>query len=481
MSKSIKKNFAYNSLLMVSNYIINLILFPYCARVLSVERFGTINFTQNIVQYFMFIAMMGITNVGVREIAKQTNKQDMNKCYSSLLGLNLLYTAISLAIFVPLIFLVDRFVEIKTLLLLGTLQILFSTFSVEWYFRGTENFKYITIRNIIIKIIYVLCVFIFVKAPDDYILFFLLTVLMTAICAIINYMYAHKYVQFSLRDVNLRTYLKPSLSLGAYSILTSMYTTFNVAYLGIVWDDVNVGYYTTALKLYTVILGFYSAFTGVMLPRMTAITGTGDEKSFNGLINKSFELFYTISIPMVVVLLVLAPEVITLLAGYEYKPSILMSRIVVPMLFVVGIAQILSFQILIPKGFDKLTLYASIIGAVVGVSANIILTTRYGALGTCITVVITEVCVTVYYTLLCIKHKLVSIDLNMLFKHILAALPYLVICVATQKFCAENWLLTLIVSCPLCVLYFVVSQYYILKNGLVVGYLSKLANKKELK
>ena len=68
---SIKSNFIYNSFLMVSNYLINLILFPYCARVLGVERFGTINFAQNIIQYFLFIAMMGITHIGVREIAKQ--------------------------------------------------------------------------------------------------------------------------------------------------------------------------------------------------------------------------------------------------------------------------------------------------------------------------------------------------------------------------------------------------------------------------
>lgn len=475
---SIKKNFAYNSILMVSNYIINLILFPYCARVLGVERFGTINFTQNIVQYFMFIAMMGITHIGVREIAKQTNKQDLNKCYSSMLGLNLLYTAISLAIFVPLIFLVERFAEIKILFLLGAFQILFSAFSVEWYFRGTENFKYITIRNIIIKILYVLCVFLFVKVPDDFVLFFLLTVLMTAVCAIINYMYAQKYVHFSIRSVNLGTYLKPSLSLGAYSILTSMYTTFNVAYLGMVWDDVNVGYYTTALKLYTVILGFYSAFTGVMLPRMTAITGSGDENSFKGLINKSFELFYTISIPTVVVLFVLAPEVITLLAGIEYEPAIIMSRIVIPMLFVVGIAQILSFQILIPKGFDKITLYASIIGAVIGVSANIFLTTAYGATGTCITVVVTEVCVTSFYIISCIRHKLVTFDLRLLFKHLIAAIPYLIICVMVHNLMGDKWLMALTISCTLSFIYFVISQYYILHNRLIVGYITIFVKKR---
>lgn len=478
MSKSIKKNFAYNSFLMVSNYIINLILFPYCARVLGVERFGTINFTQNIVQYFLFIAMMGITHIGVREIAKQTNQDDLNRCYSSMLGLNLIYTAISLVIYIPLIFIVDRFAEIQTLFFLGALQILFTTFTVEWFFRGTEDFRYITIRNIALKLLYVTSVFIFVHTPDDYITFFLLTVVMTVVNAIINYAYARKKVQFSFKLVNLKTYLKSSLSLGAYSILTSMYTTFNVAYLGLVWDDVNVGYYTTALKLYTVILGFYSAFTGVMLPRMTAITGSGDENSFNGLINKSFELLYTISIPMVIVLFVLAPEVVTLLAGEQYIPSILMSRIVVPMLFVVGVAQVLSFQILIPKGFDRLTLYASVIGAVVGVLSNVILTTKYGAVGTCITVVLTEVCVTTYYCLSCVSHNLVKLDIHLLLKHIIVSFPYLFICLTAQKLCADNWIMTLVVSCPLCVLYFVLSQCYILKNSLILGYITKIKSKK---
>lgn len=477
MSKSIKKNFAYNSFLMVSNYIINLILFPYCARVLGVERFGTINFTQNIVQYFMFIAMMGVTHVGVREIAKQTNKEDLNRCYSSMLGLNLLYTAVSLAIFVPMIFFVDRFYEIKTLFFLGAFQTLIATFSIEWYFRGTENFKYITIRNIIIKVLYVISVFVFVHTPEDYVLFYFLTVLMTVVGAVVNYMYSRSFIHFSIRDVNLKTYLKSTLSLGAYSILTSMYTTFNVAFLGFVWDDIQVGYYTTALKLYTVILGFYSAFTGVMLPRMTAITGSGDETSFNGLIHKSFELFYTISIPMVIVLFILAPEVVTLLAGNEYAPSISMSRIVVPMLFVVGVAQILSFQILIPKGFDKLTLNASIIGAVVGVLANVVLTTHYGATGTCITVVITEVCVTSYYAWAAYSRRLVDFDFRLLAKHVITSLPYIILCLLPQIMIGGNWLLVLAVACPVCIAYFLFSQYYILKNQLMLNAIANITKR----
>ncbi|MBQ8044665.1 MAG: flippase [Clostridia bacterium] len=442
---------------------------------LGVERYGTVNFVQNIVQYFIFFAMMGITHIGVRQIAKQKNQTDKNKCYSSLFVLNVIYTAVALSLYIPLIFLVNRFSETKELFLLGGLQILFNTFTIEWFFRGTEDFKYITIRSIVVKIIYVLLLFIFVHRPKDYIIFYALTVLMTGINAIINYTYAGEKIKFSLRGINIRQYFKSTLSLGIYSILTSMYTTLNVAILGLCWDDIQVGYYTTAIKLYTIILGFYSAFTGVMLPRMTSLLGQGDEDSFHRMIDKSFNLLFTIALPMVFVLFMLSPELILLLAGDEYLPAINMSRIVIPMLLVVGMAQLLSFQILLPKGYDRYTLHASIIGAIVGVSANMLLTTKYAAIGTCITVVITEICVTSYYFFICRKKHLFGSDIfRTLIKHIVVSLPYLGICYIPKLLFGESIFLILGVSSILCIIYFVISQMFILKNDVVLNLYSSI-------
>lgn len=118
---SIKRNFAYNSFLSVSSHLINLILFPYCARVLGVERFGTVNFAQNIVQYALFIAAMGITHIGVREIAKQTDRtrRERNQCFSNMLSLNILFTLVALLLYIPAIFLFDRLEVQKELFLIG--------------------------------------------------------------------------------------------------------------------------------------------------------------------------------------------------------------------------------------------------------------------------------------------------------------------------------------------------------------------------
>ena len=470
----IKKNFIYNSFLIVPNYVVNLILFPYCARVLGVEKFGTISFVQNVVQFFLFIAMMGITTIGIREVAKQTNKADLEKCYSSMFFLNLLYTLVSIVLYIPLIFLIDKFYAHKELYILGVFQILFNTFCIEWFFRGTENFKYITIRNVVVKTLYVLLVFALVRSDEHYAVYYLLTVLVTVVNAIINFCYARKFVRFAWKRISITRYVSGSFSLGGYAILTSMYTTFNVAYLGFLWDDAQVGLYTTAIKLYTIILGFYSAFTSVMLPRMSALLSKGDDDSFNRLINKSFELLYTIALPMVIILIILSPEIILLLAGAKYEQAVTLSRIVVPMLFVVGVAQILSFQVLIPKGYDKTTLYASILGAIVGTSGNVWLTRYYAAVGTCITVAVTEICVTMYYLYISVRRHLIHIDYTLILKHFFAAIPYIFICFTAHYCFSSSLSLCLIIALFLCAIYFYISQVYWLKNSIVKSILGKV-------
>ena len=419
---------------------------------------------------------MGITHIGVREIAKQTNKIDLSKCYSSMLALNIIYTLFALFIYLPLIFYVNKFTIHKELFLLGAFQIFFTTFTIEWFFRGIEDFRYITIRSLVIKIIYVISVFFFIKTPDDFILFFALTVAMTVVSAFVNFIYSKKFINFSFRNLDLKKYLRSSLSLGIYSILTSMYTTFNVVYLGFIWNDIQVGYYTTAIKLYIIILGFYSAFTGVMLPRMTSVLKDNNQDAYEIMISKSLELLYTVAIPIVIYMFAMAPEIILLLAGEEFLPAANLSRIVIPMLLVVGLAQVLSFQVLIPKGYDRVTLMASLIGALVGVALNIILTPKFSSTGTCFTVVITEMCVTCYYIYVVSKNKLIQINSKLFFHHLKWALPYFLICYMSKLIFSGNYWLSLISASFFCLVYFIVSQRFYIQNQLLINILPKWKN-----
>ncbi len=213
-------------------------------------------------------------------------------------------------------------------------------------------------------------------------------------------------------------------------------------------------------------MGFYTAFTSVMLPRMSAILKKNDEESFKRLIKISFELLLTVSLPLVVCLMIMAPETIIVLAGEEYIPAALLSRIILPMLFVVGIAQILVFQIIIPKGFDGVTLRASMIGAVIGILLNVVLTTQYYSIGTCITLVLTELCVTGFYIRFVIKNNLIIFDFKLLRKHIGWSLPYIIFCLASKIIAGENSLVALSTAFGICLIYFIISQKYLIKNSL---------------
>ena len=50
-NNSIKKNIIYSAILTTSNYVIQLVTFPYLSRILGVENIGIVNFVDGVVNY----------------------------------------------------------------------------------------------------------------------------------------------------------------------------------------------------------------------------------------------------------------------------------------------------------------------------------------------------------------------------------------------------------------------------------------------
>ena len=167
MSKA-KVNYLYNVILTLSGYIINLAVFPYVSRVLGVEMMGRFGFVNNMVEYFTVFSLMGIGIIGVREIASSREGSDLRRNYSSLIGLLSVQTAISLIVYVVAILTIPRFAHDRTLFAIGSIGLLSSSFLLEWFYQGMENFRFITVRSLAVKLAYVVSIFIFVRKPDDY-------------------------------------------------------------------------------------------------------------------------------------------------------------------------------------------------------------------------------------------------------------------------------------------------------------------------
>ena len=431
---SIKKNFAYKSVLTLSTYLINFITFPYVARVLGVEHIGLVNFVDNTVNYFLLFATMGVGLLGVREIAAvKEDKKRRDQVYSSMLALNLLFTLVSLGIYLLCISTIPKLCQYDELFYIGTAKILFTVFLVEWFFTGVENFRYITLRSILIKVLYIISVFLFVRDTSDYRLYFILTVGVVVLNALINQLYIRKFVRVRWNNIQLFKYLKQNVTLGIYTLMTSMYLTFNVMYLGLVSNNTEVGYYTTAFKLYSVILGFFTAFTNVMLPRMSSLLANGEKDRLQELVNRSFSVMATCCIPLILCSMIMAPQIVYILSGPGYEGAILPMRIIMPAAFAVGVAQVLAIQVLMPMKKDKVLLIASIIGAVVSLLINLLVVPSVKSVGSAVVLLCSEMGVTGMYVWYVLSQELILIPIKAIGKNVLFSLPSVVICLGCGR------------------------------------------------
>ena len=422
--------------------------------------------------------MLGIHLLGVREIAKnKENKILLNNTFSNLFILNFLTTLITLIVFVIAIFTVPKLYEHKELLFLGVVKLVFYLLQVEWLFKGLEDFKYITTRAIFIKIAFVISVFLFVKNAEDYWIYYLLFVLVIVLSALFNIGYSLRFVKLQITQLNFGNYLKPFFILGFRAILTSMYTTFNIVYLAFATSTTEVGYYTTATKLYEVFLALFTAFSGVMIPRMSALVAENKMDEFKRLTNKSYDLLFSFAFPAIIIAIVFAPQIVLIVCGPGYEGAITPLRLIMPLVLIIGYEQILILQVLLPLKKDNAIFINSIFGAVTGVLLNIILVKTYKSSGSAIVWIASELVVLISGQYFVYKYLNYNFPYRKFFMYIIYSIPAVFFSLVLFKFSPIKGFLLVLLASLFVFIYFGFVLIYGVKSELALEYKHKLLNK----
>lgn len=392
----VQRNFLFSAVLTVSNYIFPFLVYPYVLRVLGVNNIGICNFVDSIVNYAMLVSLLGISVTGTREIAKaKGDPRRLGATFTALFVITAASTLVSTVALVTVTYTVDALQPYRPLLLIGLIKLWGNFLLIDWFYKGIEDFRYITIRTILVKMAYVAAVFILIHQSGDYVTYFLLLCLMVAVNAALNCVQACRMLRFSWDPTLIRRSARPILVLGVYLALNTMYTTFNVMYLGFACGEVQVGYYTTSTKIFQIILAIYTAYSTVVMPRASALLEAGRTDDFRRLIGKSLDGLMLFAIPVAIYMLVFSNGIVNIIAGDQYGGAVWPMRIVMPLLFIIGYEQILIVQILTPMSRDRAILTNSVIGAIVGVALNIVLVGRLASVGSAIVWVAAEVAVLV--------------------------------------------------------------------------------------
>jgi O-antigen/teichoic acid export membrane protein len=465
-----RKNIVYNILLSLSNILFPLISFPYAARILGPNGIGEAQFIFSYAQYFALFAALGIPVYGIKEIAKANNDLVATKStFFSLSALFFITSIIASALYLASILLIPYFKPLLNIYIITGILVLFSFTYTDWYYSGKGAFKTITIRSVIVKAMALLLLYVFVKTPSDlynYLGVLIFTILGNQVYSFILICYENKGIPYQLE---FSKHIKPLLFIFGATAASSMYTILDTVLLGFLSNATAVGYYTAAIKFIKLILPFVTSVGAVFIPVLSKNFAEKDYASVQKNLNASFYFIVALTIPLTIGSILIAPEIIAIFSGEKFENSILPMQIMSILPIIIGFGHLFAFQILIPSDKSKEVFVAMIIGLIISVGLNFILTPIYQEVGASIICIITEITVTLlyfYYT-----NKLFSFRYpwKFLLQSLIACTVFIPISIACKAVTQDLYIYTClcIISCAAV---YIVIQLFIFKNTFLTSY-----------
>lgn len=392
---SIKRNFIYNALLNVANIAFPIVTIPYVSRILGVEQIGIFNFVITFVSYFVAFAALGTPLYGMREIAKlKEDTEARDTLFNEIFSICILSSAAVSAVYLLLVYNIPRFADIRTFLTISGITVFLSFLNIDWFFSGLENFRLLALRSVIVKLLGLLCLFLFVTTPEDLINYFWIFVFTTIGNQIWNVysLRLHRIrIRFTCRC--LIKHLKPLFILLVSAVAVHLYIMLDTLMLGLMRDYEEVGIYSSAVKSVRLIMPLVTALGVVLLPRLSYYKEKSREEMLI-LLNKSFQYINIVSIPLSIYFICIASRFVPFFFGANFYDTIVPMRVVSLLIFLGNLSYFFSVQILAVLSHENKFLTATVAGMLINFLFNCFLIPAYGAIGAGIASIIGELSVT---------------------------------------------------------------------------------------
>lgn len=403
--KSIKKNFMYNVAYQILLILLPLITTPYISRVLGSDGVGTYAYTYTIANYFMLAAMLGVKNYGNRSIAAvRDNKELLGKTFWQIYGLQFWCSIIVLAAYLIFVFVFEK--DYRTIALIQGIYVFSGLLDISWFFFGMEEFKITVVRNIVVRLISLACIFIFVRSSAD---LWKYTLIMTmGIFCSQGYLwfYIRRFVNWCRPNrKDMQKHLRAELVLFIPIIAVSLYKMMDKIMLGQMSTITQVGYYESSEKILNIPLGVITALGTVMLPRMSNLAAKGKIEESRKYIYNSMIFAMFLASAMMFGIAGIAEDFVPLFLGEGYLSCIGLLHVMAPTIPFMAWANVIRTQYLIPNREDRSYIISVILGAVVNLVVNSMLIPRMAAMGAVIGTVCAEGSVCVCQTLM-VRKKL---------------------------------------------------------------------------
>ena len=383
------KNYLYNLSYQILTIILPIVTVPYVTRIFTSEALGNYVFYNSIVSYFSLFAMLGIGVYGTKQIAAAS---DANSTFWNIYVIQLIASILALSVYVISVFSIPQMGGVIPLMV-GV--VLFERmFDISWLFSGKEDFKKITLRNTVVRLVGVICIFIFIKSSDDLYLYIFLIVTINFLGQLVMWIPAKKFIKRpSFNTKIMKKNLHPIVLLFLPQVAISLYVVLDRTLLGLLGSYSDVGIYEQGQKLTSILITVVTSLGVVMLPRVANLLSERREEEVQNMVKFSFILYNLIIFPMIFGLIAVNEVFVKLFLGQNFQDVKYVLYIIVFNLMFIGWTNILGYQVLVVRNKNKEFMLSTTIPAFVSVAVNIVVIPFFGYIGASITSVVVEILV----------------------------------------------------------------------------------------
>jgi O-antigen/teichoic acid export membrane protein len=354
----------------------------YVARYLKPESFGLLNYAISFVSIFSAFSTLGMDQIIVRELAKQTDKQ------SDLLGTGFILKLAGSTILIVMMLIILMFMKhdpfTNTLILIIAAAELFKGFEViNYFFQAQVMSKYVVKVQLLINLFISLVKlgFVFMHAP---LIWFAIVIVVGSIFNAFGFIYAyHKREgspwKWNFHKVLALQLLSESWPIALYGIALHIQARIDQVMLGQMLNNAEVGQYSVALK-FIEIFGFMPmVLMNTFAPAVTKAKAIGEDLYNNRLINL-YRLMFLTFLLIAMPIFFFSERVITLLYGLEYQSAGYLLSLFALRLFFANMGVGKSVFI-INESLFKYSLLTVVIGAISNITFNYLLIPRFASIG----------------------------------------------------------------------------------------------------
>lgn len=387
--KSLKKNTIFNFFLTFASVLFPFITTPYISRVLNISDIGIINQGAVFSALFINLISFGVTGYGAREIARVRNDiEKLNKIFFSVLTLHIFAFVLGSVFYLGYTAFFVTEAKLRQVYFIYYFLLAINPFMIEWLYTGLEEFKYIALRSIVIKVVMFALLFVLVRKREDFLRYAILLVGAQSANGIFNIVHARKYVNFRFFKLDLKTVLCGSKYFYFQTLVAICYQNLNQLFLGNN-DKIQLAFYVRATTLVAVISSCVNPIINALKPRLENIIAS-DKESYKFYIKKCFDCVSFILFPLCFGLAVLSDGVMYLFGGEQFLTGGSVLKIVAFSTLISNFSVFFNNIISTPAGFEKNTLLGNICVAIFSLILNPLLIMKFGACGAAVAMLLAE-------------------------------------------------------------------------------------------